>query len=141
PAVLIRHHRQRIVEHLGHEIWLGHAAALQVLRCHGNAYIPSPDTSALRRASVAFSPTAKSVVPFDGLFPSEPSGRMNRIFFETCSNASECLNAICHHGALVRSGVSAIPFPLAKNLHSHGSSELRPPKGGFIQTNPDQARS
>lgn len=100
--------------------------------------MPSDRLAAWRRASSAFAPTAHNAVPLEGDFPSLPSGRMNRSFGVN-RTSSACFQASRNHGALVRSGVNAIPFPCLKNLVSHGSSPLRPPNGGFIQTKPDHS--
>jgi len=51
-----------------------------------------------------------------------------------------CGAAVCHQGADVRSGTSAMPLPWSANLFSHDSKPLRPPNGAFIQTKPFHGR-
>src|SRR5690606_8119281 len=82
------------------------AASLQVGKKR-----PNPLRAALCKASTARSPAANRVDPFEGLLPSVPSGLSNRTFPWMKRVPSASRAAACHHGALVLSGVSAMPWP------------------------------
>ncbi len=100
---------------------------------------PNPFSWARQRALQAAGPIARRQVPWAGEVPGLPSapmnfslGLMNRI--SSARGAKDC-----HQGAEVRSGTRAMPLPWQKNLSSQGIMALRPPKGGFINTNADLA--
>jgi len=131
----VRRDREKPLVHRQVVVIAAQMASVKVAHCV-TALHKAPRDRARVNASTARPPDAQRVTPEPGDLPIDPSGRSNLILPRVNMNASARSLASCHHGADVRSGVSAIPLPWAKNLSNQGASEFRPPNGGFIQTKP-----